>query len=60
MEIISSQGEKEKRLKKSEQNLRELWDAKQPTHRKRREKEKAERIFEKVISEYFSNLMRDK
>ena len=32
MEIIKSEGQTEKQLKKCEQNLKEMWGTKQPTH----------------------------
>ena len=62
MEIIESEEQKEKRLKKNEQSLRELWDTINwhmhvgVPEEEERSKE-AERIFKEIMAEIFPNLM---
>ena len=64
MEMIKSKKQKENKLKKCEQNLRDLWDTIKETNAhivKIPEAEEgemgAERIFEEIMAENFPNLM---
>ena len=60
VEITATEKNKEKKMKRTEGNLRELWEnikrgsrSHQRGSRRRREKEK---IFEKIIAENFPNM----
>lgn len=63
MEIIKCEEQKEKRLKKNEQNLGDLSDTNRPTnthsgrYREKRQK-RAERTPAKTMAENFSNLLK--
>ena len=61
-----SEQQKEKRLKKNEDDLRELWDnmKQQYLHhrdnRRRKSKQGIEHLFEKIMTENFPNLVKEK
>lgn len=63
LKFIQSEGHKEKRMKKSDDSLRDLWDTIMRTtvstvecpQGEEREKE-VERLFSKIMAENFSNL----
>ena len=63
VEMINSQEQKEKTLEKSEQSLMDLQDTiKEPNIRiagVSQQEKGAERIFEEIMAENFSNLMKD-
>ena len=69
MDIIRSEELKEKRLKKIERNLEDLWNTIKQINihvhiigespKKRREGKRAEIIFEEIMAENFHKLMRD-
>ena len=60
VEIIEVEQKREKRLKRNEDSLREFWDnVKHPYYRstrRRREREREEKIVEEIIAENFPNM----
>ena len=63
MEITATEKNKEKRMKKTEENLRDIWDNIKCTNiciirgsRRKRERKMPEKIFEEIIIENFPNM----
>lgn len=60
MEILKSEEQKEKRLTKSKQSLKDLWDTIKRTNiHIVGVPEGGERIFEEIMAKNFINLMKD-
>ena len=66
MEITTAEKNKEKRMKRTEESLRDLWDIKRTNIRiirvpEEKEKEKGtEKIFEEIIVENFPNMGKER
>lgn len=64
MGITESEEQKEKRLKRNEQSLRDLWDAVKwhmlvAVPEEEEKSKEAEKIFKEMMTENFPNLMKD-